>query len=398
MNARPAACAGLYIHVPFCKKKCLYCDFYSTIDMGGMDSFVRSVEKEIQMVAIPSAAVDSVYFGGGTPSLLEAEDVAALLRAARENFSISNDAEITLEVNPGTVSLDKLDRYRAAGVNRVNIGIQSFQNPNLEILGRIHNAREAVACLDLARHAGFENIGIDLIYGIPGQTAQSWKQDLKTAVTLAPEHISCYLLTYEPGTPLTSALEQGRIFALPEKKAAGLFAMTRRVLTQAGYLHYEISNYAKNLSSRSRHNLKYWTFAPYIGIGPSAHSFINHCRSWNVRSVDDYISRMASGILPRAGNEMPDACQQATEAVYLGLRCARGICIGDFENRFHVDFQKLFGRTIDLLETGGYMIVADGFCRLTCKGMRYLDSIADRMVYDLYSDHQVDSASASNPT
>jgi oxygen-independent coproporphyrinogen-3 oxidase len=366
--------------------------------MGGMDSFVRSAEKEIQMVAIPSAAVDSVYFGGGTPSLLEAEDVAALLRAARENFSISNDAEITLEVNPGTVSLDKLDRYRAAGVNRVNIGIQSFQNPNLEILGRIHNAREAVACLGLARHADFGNIGIDLIYGIPGQTAQSWKQDLKTAVKLAPEHISCYFLTNEPGTPLTSALEQGRIFALPEKKAAGLFEMTRRVLTQAGYLHYEISNYAKNLSSRSRHNLKYWTFAPYIGIGPSAHSFINHCRSWNARSVDDYISRVESGILPRAGSEMPDACQQATEAVYLGLRCAQGISIGDFENRFHVDFQKLFGPTIDLLETGGYMTVAEGFCRLTCKGMRYLDSIADRLVYDLYSDHQVDSASASNPT
>jgi oxygen-independent coproporphyrinogen-3 oxidase len=318
------------------------------------------------------------------------------LDSVRRKFLVSDDPEITIEVNPGTATPDKLHECRTAGVNRVNIGIQSFQDPYLELLGRIHTAREATACFDLTRQAGFKNIGIDLIYGIPGQTTRMWKQDLKTAIALSPEHISCYLLTYEPGTPLTKALGKKSVYALPEKKTAGLFEMTRRVLTDAGYIQYEISNYAKSLPSRSRHNLKYWTFAPYIG--PSAHSFVNNCRFWNVRSVDDYTTLIESGKPPQAGSEMPDSRQQAIEAVYLSLRCVQGICINDFEKRFSVKFQQLFGRTIALFEADGYMIQTDGFCRLTFKGMRYLDSIATRLVYDIYKDNQVDSAAASNPT
>ncbi|MCU0599046.1 MAG: radical SAM family heme chaperone HemW [Desulfobacterales bacterium] len=398
MCSLQTADAGIYIHIPFCKRKCLYCDFYSVTDLDKRFSFVRSAQTEINMIDFPMPTVDTIYLGGGTPSLLAPEDVSALLDSVRRKFSVSNDPEITIEVNPGTVNLDKLKGCRTAGVNRVNIGIQSFQDPYLKLLGRIHDAREAIACFDLAREAGFENIGIDLIYGIPGQTVRMWKADLKTAIMLSPEHISGYLLTYEAGVPLSLALEKGNIIALSEKKTVGFFEMIRRVLTDAGYIQYEISNYAKSLPSRSRHNLKYWTFAPYIGIGPSAHSFINNCRFWNVRSVDDYMTLIESGKPPRAGSERPDFRQQATEAVFLSLRCAQGICINDFEKRFSVKFQQLFGRTIALFEAEGYMIQTDGFCRLTCKGMRYLDSIADRLVYDIYKENQVDSAAASNPT
>jgi putative oxygen-independent coproporphyrinogen III oxidase len=398
MNLLPTSSAGIYIHIPFCKKKCPYCDFYSITDLSRIFSFVRSAVKEIQMIDTQLPMVDSIYFGGGTPSLMEAEYVFTFLESLHQKFKLSNDLEATIEVNPGTITPEKLKGYLAAGVNRINIGIQSFKGALLKTLGRIHLESEAIACFDLARQAGFENIGIDLIYGIPGQTAKMWKEDLKTAIRLSPEHISCYLLSYEPGVPMTQALDKGKIHALPEKKTAGLFEMTRRILTDAGYIHYEISNYAKSLTLRSRHNLKYWTFAPYVGIGPSAHSFADNRRSWNVQSVDDYVSRIESGSLPCAGSEMPDACQQATEVVYLGLRCAQGICINEFERRFAINFQKLFGRTIAMFEADDYMTLTDGFCRLTSKGMRFLDSIADRLVFDIYRDHQVDKDSASNPT
>jgi oxygen-independent coproporphyrinogen III oxidase len=398
MNSFSTSSAGVYIHIPFCKRKCSYCDFYSVTDLGKMVSFVRSAEREIQMVNASLPTVDSIYLGGGTPSLLDAENVFTLLNSVKQKFGVSNDLEITIEVNPGTITSDKLTGYLKAGVNRINIGIQSFQDSYLTSLGRIHNASEAMACFELSREAGFENIGIDLIYGIPGQATRMWKEDLKTAIKIAPEHISCYILTYEPGVPMTLALGKGSICAQPEKKTAGLFEMTRRVLTDAGYVQYEISNYAKTLKLKSRHNLKYWTFAPYVGIGPSAHSFVNSRRSWNMRSVDAYILRIESGSLPCAGSEMPDARQQATEAIYLGLRCTQGICIDDFETRFSINFHELFGQSITLFEVNGYMILDNGYCRLTPKGMRYLDSIADRLVYNIYNGHHVDSASASNPT
>jgi oxygen-independent coproporphyrinogen III oxidase len=380
MNSLPTSAAGIYIHIPFCKRKCPYCDFYSVTDLGKMVSFVRSAEREIQMVNASLPLVDSIYLGGGTPSLLDAENVFVLLNSVRQKFAVSNDLEITIEVNPGTITLDKLTGYRKAGVNRINIGIQSFQDAYLTSLGRIHTAREAIACFELSRKAGFENIGIDLIYGIPGQTARMWKKDLETAIMLSPEHISCYQLSYEPGTPMTTNLEKGTIHAIPNNLSAILFELTDRLFKEAGYLHYEISNYAISLSTRSRHNLKYWSYASYIGIGPSSHSFYNNRRSWNLRSVDAYIDRIESGQNSCESEEILDSKQQMIETIYLGLRCANGICIDDFEKRFAVDFQIRFGKLIFMFESEGFMNCMDGFCRLTLKGMLVLDSIVERFI------------------
>ncbi len=390
--------AGIYVHIPFCKKKCPYCDFYSITDLKQLDSFVRAAIKEIELLQVATPSVDTVYFGGGTPSLLNPEHILSILDAVRRKFAFQDDVEFTLEVNPGTITRQKLAEYAQLGVNRINIGVQSFEDRFLKTLGRIHNARDAMLSIESARQAGFDNIGIDLMYGIPGQNSRSWKKELNAALMFSPEHISCYMLTLDPNTPMASAIRKKEIKPLTENAAGRLFEMTHRVLTNAGYIHYEISNYAKNSSWASRHNLKYWFFAPYIGIGPSAHSFVNGLRYWNVPSVKEYICRVEAGKLPHAGSEMPDKDQQILEAIYLGLRCSQGICMADFDKRFAVGFEAQFCRAVSLLEKKHLLARHDGHCRLTPKGMRFLDSIVQYLVCDMDRASYVDNASASNPT
>jgi len=383
MNSISHSPAGVYVHIPFCVKKCLYCDFYSITDFQKINSFIRCAQNEIGFVDTPIHRVDTIYFGGGTPTALDAKSICRLMDAIRQRYSVAEDVEATIEANPGTITIDKFIEYRKAGINRINIGIQSFQDYFLGFLGRIHNARQALASFDMARKCGFDNIGVDLIYGLPSQSAKMWEDDLETAVKLAPEHISCYQLTYESGTPLTMDLEKGRIHAMPEEESAALFEVTGRFLEEAGFIHYEISNFARSPATRSRHNLKYWSFVPYIGIGPSAHSFIFNRRSWNVRSVDAYIDRIESGRTPCDGSETLDLNQQMIETIYLGLRCFSGICLEEFKKQFSVDFEKQFAHSISVFESQGYMVFSYGYCRLTLKGMRFLDSIVKRFVYDI---------------
>ena len=249
--------AGLYFHIPFCKRKCPYCDFYSVTGRDHLAAFLAALHREIALRAAPEMTVNTVYFGGGTPSLLSPAAVADVLAAVRTHFNLLADVEVTLETNPGAVGREGLARLRKIGVNRLNIGVQSFRDDALHFLGRIHNRAEACAVIDQARAAGFDNLGVDLIYGLPGQTLAGWESDLEQALHYRPEHLSCYILTFEPGTPMTRDLERGRLAPLAESRVVDMFETTAAVLSGHGYDHYEISNFARTPDFRSRHNMKY---------------------------------------------------------------------------------------------------------------------------------------------
>jgi oxygen-independent coproporphyrinogen-3 oxidase len=372
--------SGIYIHVPFCMKKCAYCDFYSITGPDKIPPYLESVLKEIERTKPPPSKVDAIYFGGGTPSLLEPGQISRFMDALCCRFDIAPFSEITLEANPGTVSFEKLAEYRKAGVNRLSIGVQSFCDASLLFLSRVYTAAQAVQCFEMARSAGFDNIGLDLIYGLPGQTARQWESDLQVAVELRPEHLSCYMLTYEPGTRLTLDLQKGRVKALSEGAVGVLYDVTVDYLAERGLVQYEVSNFSTAPSTRSRHNQKYWTHAPYIGLGPAAHSFIRDCRTWNVRSVDGYVRRIKTGEPPTEDIEQLDRQQLMMETIYLRLRCVDGIDITAFENRFGIDFNTLFGPLLIEYASDKCLEVINGCCRLTRRGMLFADSIASRLI------------------
>lgn len=371
---------GLYIHIPFCVKKCLYCDFYSITDLAQTSSFLAALEREMELAGQSTLTFDTLYIGGGTPSVLDGKAIEKIVASAFKHFRIQSDAEVTIEVNPGTVVLEDLRRYRQSGINRLNIGIQSFAEENLKFLGRIHSRQQALATLDWARQAGFENIGLDLIYGLPEQEKTHWLYDLGQAVQINPEHLSCYLLTRESGTPLDREVLADRIRLPAEDNLRRLFETTTDYLTHHGYRHYEVSNFARKATPdpsfwESRHNRKYWSLAPYIGLGPSAHSYLEPERHWNHRSIEKYLQDIRQGKLPLADKEKLTREQMIMEAVYLGFRTVVGIDIGDFRRRFGIDFLKTFRQTIADFEKDGLIKVAEDHCRLTPAGMVLLDGI-----------------------
>ena len=372
--------AGLYIHIPFCTQKCLYCDFYSITDLAFIPSFVEGLEKEMELVDQPAPEFNTLYIGGGTPSVLDASVIERIIAAAFRHFKILAGAEVTLEVNPGSVDLDIFIKYRQAGVNRLNIGVQSFREANLKFLGRIHSAEEAIASIDRGRQAGFENIGLDLIYGLPQQDESQWLEDLDRAILINPEHLSCYLLTRETGTPLDRQVAAGRINLSTEDKLHRLFEVTIDHLIRNGFQHYEVSNFARKADAacspwKSRHNRKYWSFAPYIGLGPSAHSYWEPQRHWNHRSVEKYLADIRQGRLPIAEKENLTRGQMIMETIYLGFRTPRGIDLADFKRRFGFDFLSTFGETIAEFDKDDMIRISESHCALTVTGMALLDSI-----------------------
>ena len=378
--------AGLYIHIPFCVKKCPYCDFYSITDRSLLPAFADALISEMRMTRDQNLTFDTLYMGGGTPSILDTKTIGQIIETARQSYEILPLAEITLEVNPGTVSLKQFEEYRCSGINRINIGVQSFDSLNLQFLGRIHSGRDAYAAITWARRAGFENIGLDLIYGIPNQTKTSWLKDLKLAIESEPRHLSCYMLSFEPGTPLYTDLQKDRLRPLAEPRVCEMFEITLEFLSDHGYVQYEISNFAReSLNSsglkssepnRSQHNMKYWNFAPYIGLGPSAHSFLKPKRYWNYADVKEYIQDLDAGTLPRAGEEQLSMEQFIIEAIYLGLRQTQGILIDGFDKKFDVSFKAMFEESLNRLEAEGLIKLTQNRCALTTRGMLYLDSIA----------------------
>jgi oxygen-independent coproporphyrinogen-3 oxidase len=368
---------GIYIHVPFCIQKCLYCDFYSITDLSVADAFLYAVRTEIRLRNNTDKLFDTIYIGGGTPSALKPPKIKTILNDVFSSFVIARNAEVTMEINPGTVDLADLKAYREMGVNRLSIGVQSFSESNLRFLGRIHTAGDARKTIMAARSSGFSNISLDFISGLPGQTEKSWINDLEQALVFAPEHLSCYMLTYEPGTPLDQKRKKNLFTPLDEPKAGGLFSITRQFLSRNGYQQYEISNYARSETFYSSHNRKYWRFHPYLGFGPAAHSYSDNIRSWNHRSVETYIENLSREKLPVDNTEILNREQQIMEFIYLGLRQTDGISMDDFYQRFGRRFETVFSDTIAFLKNRQWLRIQKGQCFLTTSGMLLLDSIAD---------------------
>jgi putative oxygen-independent coproporphyrinogen III oxidase len=371
---------GIYIHIPFCQRKCRYCDFYSVSDLQRIPDYLEALHKEMALAATPHAKADTLYIGGGTPSLLTPRQVGQIVDWAAQYFNLEAGAEMTLEVNPATATARDLQDYAAFGFNRISIGIQSFNDQNLSLLGRLHTADQALAAVKAAVASGFSNIGLDLIYGLPDQTTATWKADLMQALRLKPKHLACYMLSYEPHTPLHADRQAGRIVPLSDLRTADLFRMTHDFLGAAGYEHYEISNFAQGARWRSIHNQKYWTFLPYVGLGPSAHSARMPRRWWNHRLLDTYLGDLQQGRRPIADQEQLTEEQQMIEALYLGLRQADGIDLKTFVRDFQVDFKLYFGKALDRFAAEGWVEMDPLRCRLTVEGMLFLDRIVDELV------------------
>lgn len=317
---------ALYIHVPFCIRKCSYCDFCSEpIANHDIHRFVRALCLELEQRRVEYGAVKSLFLGGGTPSLLPESDIAALMQCLNACCSISSDAEITIEANPATVDESRLRALHRAGFNRISIGIQSVHNDELLLLGRLHDCSQAAEAVHAARKAGFENVSVDAIYGIPGQDMARWRETLWRLLELKPDHISAYELTPEPGTPLYRNLES-RLYALPhEETTAEMFLHADAVLSGSGYEHYEISNYALR-GRRCIHNMAYWQRRPYAGLGPSAHSFNGIRRSANHEDIEQYVSLLETGQSAVAEASVLSEDDAWIETVFLGLRTIDGVC------------------------------------------------------------------------
>jgi len=379
--------AGLYIHVPFCRAKCPYCDFYSVTRLDLIDTYIQALLAELKHYRHHIALADTIYFGGGTPSVLTPRQLAQVLDGLRACFTVAADAEVTLEVNPGTVNRDNLADFRQAGVNRLNIGLQSTDDRHLTLLGRIHSAKTGIDTYHRARAVGFDNVGLDLIYAIPGQTLIRWEAEMAGVVRLAPDHLSCYTLTIEPGTPMARLVRENR-FQPPGEQAVGdLFSATADFLNGNGYRQYEISNFARHAVAgapdrRSRHNRKYWNISPYLGFGPFAHSYMDGCRWWNHGTLDGYLSALKEGKRPVAGREALTRAQQVIEFVYLGLRQTDGIDTADFASRFNTDISSYFVSQLPPLGAEGLIETSLGRVRLTRRGMRFMESVVDRLLGD----------------
>ncbi len=327
--------AGLYVHVPFCRQKCRYCDFYSIPSTSLVTAWLHALEQEAMLYRDRFAFFDTLYLGGGTPTLLTAEDLASLVAILRGHFALCPDAEVTLEANPNDVTLEKLLFFRELGINRISLGVQSMEDRELVFLGRTHSARQAARAMELIRASGFPGFGVDLIFGLPGQTGTEWRRTLQETLAFSPNHISCYQLTVSRGTPLWEMWEAGLFEAPDEEQERSLFLTASKVLEGQGFVHYEVSNYALNPQSGSqnasgrppylcRHNAKYWERAPYLGLGPSAHSFQGDTRWWNHRSVRQYCQDLNLGRRPVQGSERLSEEQEALERLSLQLRTRQG--------------------------------------------------------------------------
>jgi oxygen-independent coproporphyrinogen III oxidase len=382
--------ASLYLHIPFCEHKCIYCDFYSIAPGEGLvrselptGRFLEALKKEIELRAAssnPEISYETIFFGGGTPSLLASRELGGIMQQLSGHFSISPNAEITVETNPGTVNRQKLQEFRSLGINRLSIGVQSFHDDDLQFLTRIHSSEVAKTCVQDAFASGFENVSLDLIFSLPSQTTERWISNLDQAMDLNPTHISCYSLIVESNTPLFRMVESKQVSLLSAETDAELYEITIAYLTGRGYAQYEVSNFAKP-GFTSRHNKSYWDHSDYLGFGPSAHSFMikgQHTggpeRSWNVANLSDYCAILERGQLPVIGMEHLAVHQLVEEEIFLGLR-SEGIDLARYREMFGKDLvmeNKLKVR--DLLEAS-LAVVENGKLRLTAKGYPLCDEI-----------------------
>jgi len=380
--------AGLYIHVPFCLRKCAYCDFYSIpVTPTLADAYAEALLAEIrERSRNPGAGiqepeswsqniVETIYFGGGTPSLLPPAQVGRILEEAAKYFSLSGDCEITLEANPGTVNFENLKGFRAAGINRLSLGAQSFSDEELTLLGRLHKRREILEAVAAILRAGLENFGLDLIFGISGQTSGSWQRSLQEALALSPSHLSCYLLQMDESVPLARLIAEGSLEGLSEDEEADLYEVTVETLTESSFHHYEIANFA--LPGREcRHNINYWKQGEYLGMGPGAVSFIDGRRYRNMPDVQAYIENLSQGDSPpREELETMGERELAAEALMLGLRMTAGVDVEKFEERYGVSVFERFGEAIRKGLEDGLLEYQKPILKLTRKGLFLSNSV-----------------------
>ncbi len=370
---------GLYLHIPFCHRKCVYCDFYSVEAVtaalqGYPELLIRQLERTSGQGRWQHP-FDTIYFGGGTPSLLSPQSIDAILQAISRHYSLASDIEISLEANPGTVTIDSLSGYRSAGINRLSLGLQSCNDRLLKVLGRLHDRRQGLQSFELARQAGFDNISLDLMFALPGQTRDDLEEDLQTYLELAPEHFSCYGLTSEPGTPLHAMVASGALALPSEDFYADAFLRIHDRLSAAGYMHYEIANYARD-DFECRHNAGYWKRFPCLGIGAGAHSFLND--GWGSRwevagDLQTYRQALQTGQEPMTCLETFDRESALCETIYLALRTRRGIADAELQQRFGCTLAEQFPEAIEA--TGEWLKNDAGRWFLTPSGWLLFDHL-----------------------
>ena len=377
----------LYIHIPFCVKKCAYCDFLSgPASNQQIEEYVQALIEEIRYYKefVKKYEVSTVFWGGGTPSLLTGEQMKALMETLRQTFFIRQNAEITMEANPGTVTVEKLLACQKAGINRISFGLQSVNNEELKMLGRIHTYEEFLESYEAARKAGFQNINVDLISAIPKQTVRSWEQTLQTIISLQPEHISAYSLIVEEGTPFAKLYGEGGKLEhlLPtEEEERRIYERTEKLLREAGYHRYEISNYAKE-GYECQHNLGYWERKEYLGLGLGASSLIEETRFHNTDEMKEYLRDASNPILLRREQEKLDRQEQMEEFVFLGLRKIRGIQEEKFAEMFGEDIWDCYGKNLERVIKEGLLEREEGVLRLTRKGI----DVSNYVFYEILSD------------
>lgn len=367
---------ALYIHIPFCEHKCIYCDFYSIITKDNVSSFLQALKKEIVYYSELNSGgriISSIYFGGGTPSLMEPNYIHEIFQLVCKYFRVSDEVEITLETNPGTVEQSKLIDFFQLGVNRLSIGIQSFDENELKFLTRIHDKQTAIETVINADKCGFENISIDLIFNLPGQTKELWEKNLETAAVLPIKHISAYSLILERGTILNKMVLDGKVKIQNEDYDADLYETTIDFLVSKGFHQYEVSNFAKG-DFECMHNNSYWHYKDYFGFGTSAHSFIDGRRYWNYSSLKKYISEIEKNNFAAAGEEFPDDNQKLNEYIMLALR-SRGIVAKELEKIFGNEWLNKNNLYLSELEKEAYVLRKNGVISLTKKGYAVCDEI-----------------------
>ena len=365
--------SGIYIHIPFCKQACHYCNFHFSTSLRYKNELIAALLKEIEISAAPGIItpdiIETIYFGGGTPSLCTRDEIQGIIEKIHSFYKVSGTAEITLEANPDDITREKLKDWGEAGINRLSIGIQSFFEEDLQWMNRAHNAQQAVESLQLAV-AKFDNITIDLIYGTPGLTDEKWKLNVEKAISLGIPHLSCYALTVEPKTPLDKLIRQHKSEDINPDKQSEQFLLLMKWLEQAGYEHYEISNFAKP-GFRSRHNSSYWQGKKYLGFGPSAHSFDGNARWWNIANNNIYIDSINKGIIPFEKEELT-ATQKLNESIMISLRTAEGLDLSKMNETKSTELQTASKKYIE----NGLVKLENNFLRLTQEGKLLADGIA----------------------
>ncbi len=367
--------AGLYIHVPFCARRCVYCDFYSNTDRSQVAPYIEALIREMELREdyLNGEAIETIYLGGGTPSLLREADLDRLFKAIDRLYGLGDAKEITIEGNPDDLHPDYVAQLKHLPINRISMGIQSFHDDDLRLLNRRHSAQQAIEAVENCVKAGLENISIDLIYGLPGQTPERWAKNLDTAISLQVPHLSAYHLTYEKRTPLDRMRDAGQITPIDEDTSLILFRQLINQLEKAGYEHYEISNFAWP-NHYSHHNSSYWRGIPYIGLGPSAHSYDKKSRQWNIASIGSYIKAIQEGQLPFEREEL-SVHDQYDDYVITRTRTRWGLNPSEILTLFGQAYHDYFIRQATKAQTRGLLEIHDGNFRLTKEGIFISDSV-----------------------